>query len=156
MAGAAAALLPALPVLSRSRPMLTINEPSGTVRELTDEDIAALPWHHIDTHTRWTEGVQSFRGPYLTDVLTSGGMSRADFAGHNLLMRALNDFGMVMPADEAWDFQPILACEMNGKRMRVRDKGPIWLVFPRDQRIELQNSSMDARWIWQLFEIDVV
>ncbi len=45
---------------------------------------------------------------------------------------------------------------MNGKPMRVRDKGPLWLVYPRDQRAELQNAVMDERWIWQLFEITVL
>ena len=41
-----AALAPASPLFAHAaRPMLTITEPSGRVRELEDEDIAALPWH---------------------------------------------------------------------------------------------------------------
>ncbi|ABL72803.1 molybdopterin-dependent oxidoreductase [Paracoccus denitrificans] len=157
LSGSVAALAPASPLLAHAdRAMLTITEPSGRVRELRDEDIAALPWQELTTQTRWTEGVQTFRGPFLKDVLTSGGLSRPDLAGRNLLMRALNDFGIVVPADDAWNYDPILAREMNGKPMRVRDKGPLWLVYPRDQRAELQNAVMDERWIWQLFEITVL
>ncbi|WP_418025678.1 molybdopterin-dependent oxidoreductase (plasmid) [Paracoccus sp. TD-10] len=136
--------------------MLTITEPSGRVRELEDEDIAALPWHQIATRIRWTEGVQTFRGPFLRDVLTGGGMSRSDLAGRKLLVKALNDYGIVLPAGDAWDYAPILAREMNGKPMRVRDKGPLWLVYPRDQRPELQRAVMDERWVWQLFEITIL
>ncbi|WP_313351318.1 hypothetical protein [Paracoccus sp. (in: a-proteobacteria)] len=153
----AAAFTPVSPLFAQApKAMLTITEPSGKVRELQDEDITALPWQDISTKTRWTEGVQHFRGPFLRDVLTSGGMTRSDLAGRNLLMNALNDFGIVMPADDAWSYDPILAREMNGKLMRVRDKGPLWLVFPRDHRAELQNAVMDERWIWQLFEIIVL
>ncbi|RDW12453.1 molybdopterin-dependent oxidoreductase [Paracoccus thiocyanatus] len=136
--------------------MLTITEPSGRVRQLREQDIAALPWRRIATRTRWTEGVQVFRGPLLRDVLTSGGLTQSDLAGRNLLMKALNDFGTVVPADDAWSYDPVLAREMNGKPMRVRDKGPLWLVYPRDQRPELQSAVRDERWIWQLFEITVL
>lgn len=152
-----AALAPASPLFAHAaRPMLTITEPSGRVRELEDEDIAALPWHQIATRTRWTEGVQTFRGPFLRDVLTGGGMSRSDLAGRKLLVKALNDYGIVLPAGDAWDYAPILAREMNGKPMRVRDKGPLWLVYPRDRRPELQRAVMDERWVWQLFEITIL
>lgn len=157
LSGSIAAFAPVPPVFARTaRAMLTITEPSGNVRALEEADIAALPWQEITTQTRWTEGVQTFRGPFLKDVLTGGGMSRSDLAGRNLLMKALNDFGIVVPADDAWNYDPILAREMNGKLMRVRDKGPLWLVYPRDQRPELQNAVMDERWIWQLFEITVL
>lgn len=138
-----------------ARPMLSVTEPDGTVRHLEEADIAALPWHEIVTETRWTEGVQTFRGPLLKDVLTAGGRTRADLIRRTLLMTALNDFGIAVPASDAWEYDPILAREMNGRPMRVRDKGPLWLVYPRDQRPEIQNAVMDERWIWQLSGIEV-
>ncbi|GLK64651.1 molybdopterin-dependent oxidoreductase [Paracoccus kondratievae] len=136
--------------------MLTITEPAGKVRELSEQDIADLAWHEIATRTRWTDGVQTFRGPRLKDVLTQGGMTRSDLISRNLLMKALNDFGIVVPASDAWDYNLIIAREMNGKLMRVRDKGPLWLIYPRDQYLELQNAVVDERWIWQLSEIIVL
>ncbi|SFY44128.1 hypothetical protein SAMN04244548_04874 [Paracoccus pantotrophus] len=154
---ALAAVLPAPRLFARpAGAMLTITEPLGRVRQLEAEDIAALPWQQLITQTPWTDGKQQFRGPFLRDVLTSGGMTRSELAGRKLLMKALNDYGIVLPADDAWDYEPVLAREMNGKPMRVRDKGPLWLVYPRDQRPDLQLAVMDERWIWQLFEITIL
>src|SRR5690606_30814387 len=53
LSGAAAALLPGSPLrASENRPMLTITEPAGKVRELSEQDIADLAWHEIATRTR--------------------------------------------------------------------------------------------------------
>src|SRR5690606_7293889 len=157
LSGAAAALLHGSPLrASENRPMLTITEPAGKVRELSEQDIADLAWHEIATRTRWTDGVQTFRGPRLKDVLTQGGMTRSDLISRNLLMKALNDFGIVVPASDALDYHLIIAREMNGKMMRVRDKGLLWLISPRDQYLELQYAVVDDRWIWLLSEIIVL
>lgn len=156
LAGLLLALMPQAPLRAQTkRPLLTITEPGGKVITLDEAALAELPWHQIVTGTRWTEGVQTFRGPLLKDVLTSGGLERADLIGRTLMMTALNDFGISVPASDAWEYDPVLAREMNGVPMRVRDKGPLWLVYPRDQRPEIQNAVMDERWIWQLSEIEV-
>ena len=39
--------------------------------------------------------------------------------------------------------------------LTARDKGPIWIVYPRDDIPELRNPRMDANWIWQLAKIEV-
>jgi hypothetical protein len=33
--------------------------------------------------------------------------------------------------------------------------GPIWIVYPRDDFPELQLETVNARWVWQLTEIEV-
>ena len=73
-----------------------------------------------------------------------------------LRVNALDDFSMDVPARDAWNFGPILARQQNGDLMSVRDKGPLWLVYPRDQNPELQTVEMDARWVWQIFEIVIL
>jgi len=44
---------------------------------------------------------------------------------------------------------------MNGQALRIRDKGPIWIVYPRDDYPELAVDAMDQRWIWQVKELHV-
>jgi hypothetical protein len=44
---------------------------------------------------------------------------------------------------------------MNGKQMEVSDKGPIWIVYPRKDHPELQDSKFNDRWVWQLKEMRV-
>jgi hypothetical protein len=44
---------------------------------------------------------------------------------------------------------------MNGQYLHVKDKGPLWTVYPRDQFPELRNSMTDKKWVWQLKELEV-
>ena len=37
-----------------------------------------------------------------------------------------------------------------GKNMSVRDKGPLWLVYPRHMNAQFGNDKYNARWIWQI------
>ncbi|MBL4917413.1 molybdopterin-dependent oxidoreductase [Tabrizicola sp. DMG-N-6] len=136
--------------------MLKITAPDGTVTELDEEGFARLPWHEVTTHTRWTDGPQQFRGPLLRDVLELAGAGEGVLQGRELRMTAMNEFQVDIPASDAWDFRPILAREMNGRTMRIRDKGPIWLIYPRDDIAALQNPVIDERWIWQLVDITVI
>lgn len=153
LAGGAAFLAGGALAQTPDRPMLTIRDASGRGITLGAQDLAALPWHEIRTHTRWTDGLQTFRGPTLKDVLTRDGLTRDGLAGRSLRMRALNEFEVIVPAKDAWEYTPILAREMNGRIMRIRDKGPLWLIYPRDEVPALQDPLMDERWIWQLSEI---
>ncbi len=34
-----------------------------------------------------------------------------------------------------------------------RDKGPLWLVYPRDNDAVLQDAKYDHRWAWQLSQL---
>ena len=44
---------------------------------------------------------------------------------------------------------------MNGDRLRVRDKGPLWIVYPRDDYAELRSKDVDYKMVWQLRELIV-
>ncbi|MCB1390164.1 MAG: hypothetical protein KDK12_13630 [Rhodobacteraceae bacterium] len=135
--------------------MLTLVLPNGQRVEFSDADIAGMQWAALATHTAWTEGLQHFRGPLLADVLSPIAGAPIDLALRNLTMTALNDFVVDVPASDAWTFRPLLAREANGRPMRVRDKGPLWLVYPRDETPALQNPLMDERWIWQIRQIEI-
>ncbi|MBK4217723.1 hypothetical protein JJJ17_17460 [Paracoccus caeni] len=136
--------------------MLTVVDADGSVREFSDPDLKALEWFQIDTHTIWTEGQRQFRGPLLRDILLGQGLQRDDVYDHEIQLLALNDFMVTMPASDAWDYDVILAREMDGSLMRVRDKGPLWVVYPRDDVPELQDRITDERWVWQLMRITIL
>ena len=44
---------------------------------------------------------------------------------------------------------------MDGEELRVRDKGPLWIVYPRDDFPELDNRLIRSRWVWQVKELMV-
>nr|VUD34293.1 oxidoreductase [Raoultella sp. NCTC 9187] len=59
--------------------------------------------------------------------------------GKSARVIALNDYTTIVPIDDFHKFPVILALKMNGEYMRVRDKGPLFIVYPYDSSPDLQN-----------------
>ena len=47
----------------------------------------------------------------------------------------------------------IFATHMNGARLSLRDKGPIWVMYPISEQEELQDPSTNAKLIWRLVRV---
>jgi hypothetical protein len=60
-----------------------------------------------------------------------------------------------MPLADAMVDGPLLAFLMNGEPMSVRDKGPVWLVYPYDADAAFRTEQIYAWSIWQLDRIEV-
>ncbi|SHI71408.1 hypothetical protein SAMN02745194_00911 [Roseomonas rosea] len=112
--------------------------------------LEALPRHRLDTATNWTTGVRRFEGPLVRDVLAAAGAE-----GERVTAVALNDYTIEIPLKDFQDYDVILAMRMDGQVLTVRNKGPVWVVYPRDRHPELRNSLYDSRWIWQLRTLQV-
>lgn len=108
-----------------------------------------LAQYEFVTHTPWSKGANSYMGPKMSDVLK---YVQADQQSE-LILVALNDYH----ADFQWSLagDAILATRENGKKMRVRKKGPIWVVVPFDERPELNKPRIHAQLVWQLTSIEV-
>ena len=112
--------------------------------------LAALPQHTFTTSTPWFTGPKKFTGPLLRDVLAAVGGQ-----GKPLKAAALNNFKIDIPADDAVQFPMIVARLMDGKPMSIRDKGPLFIVYPYDTDIELRSTRYYNRSAWQLRAIEV-
>lgn len=123
----------------------------GKVTVFDLEMLRALPQTHFETSTVWTEGVTNFTGVSLKDFAESLGITSG-----TLVMTAVNDYAAEVPLADAVEGGPILAYMMDGKIMSVRDKGPIWLVYPYDGHPAYQTEVIYARSIWQLVTIEIV
>jgi hypothetical protein len=104
----------------------------------------------IETTTIWTEGMQTFEGVELVDLLSAVGAE-----GGNLRAIALNDYAVDIPISDAVEGGPIVAYLRNGEVMSVRDKGPLWVIYPFDSSPDYQTELVYARSIWQLDRIEV-
>jgi hypothetical protein len=60
-----------------------------------------------------------------------------------------------MPAADALADGPLLATLANGEPMSVRDKGPVWMLFPYDDVAAYRTEQTYARSIWQLNRIEI-
>ncbi len=143
----AAAALPAW----AEAPILTLTGAvEGAPVTLSRTDLTALPQHEIRTSTTVTDGTPVFEGFLMRDLLAAHGAE-----GTQVVALALNDYRITIPTADFADFDVIGALYMDGVALSPRDKGPIWIVYPRDDHRALQDIRYDTRWVWQLVELHV-
>ncbi len=102
------------------------------------------------TSTPWTDGVVEFEGVPVKALLDAVGLK-----GTRLRAVAINDYAIDLDATEFDTVPALLAMKMNGVELRVRDKGPLWIVFPRDDLPAFHAEANNYKWIWQLKTISV-
>ncbi|ASM75089.1 oxidoreductase (plasmid) [Pseudosulfitobacter pseudonitzschiae] len=115
-----------------------------------EEMLRALPWTTLETTTVVTDGVKRFDGFLMRDLLDYVGAE-----GTGVTAVALNDYVIEIPMEDFSRFDVLIAASMDGKRLLPSDKGPFWIVYPRDDHEELQDIRYDYRWVWQLIELEV-
>jgi hypothetical protein len=104
----------------------------------------------MKTTTQFTDGRKTFEGVLLRDVLAHVGAG-----GRQVTALALNGYETVIPLSDL-EYNPLLALRMDGIPLTARDKGPLWIVYPRDQFPDrLTGADQDQKWIWQLRKLDV-
>lgn len=141
--------LPQGPVILTMDGRIQIHNVAGTA-EFDRAMLEALPQKEVSTTSPWTEGSASFRGVLMRDLLAAVGAQ-----GDTVQAVALNDYAIEIPAADFREYDVILAMDRDGKPMRVRDKGPLWIIYPLDDHAELRNSRYHARMIWQLKHLTV-
>lgn len=112
--------------------------------------LADLPPAALDTSTVVTDGVHHFEGFLMRDLLD---FLHAD--GEVVTAIALNDYRAEIPVSDFTDFDVLVAMKMDGAPLTRDDKGPLWIVYPRDAHSVLQDIRFDYRWVWQLSELHV-
>lgn len=113
--------------------------------------LAALPQHSFTTRTPWDKSPRKFTGPKLRDVLQLVGAN-----GRTILAVALNDYKVELPVDDTQQFDVVLARLMDDQPMRVRDRGPLFIVYPYDSFEQLRTDRYISRSAWQLRSLDIL
>lgn len=113
--------------------------------------LAALPRTSFETTTIWTHGVQSFSGVELRTLL-----DRLGITDGTLKITAINDYSVQIPVSEITAGGALLADMRDGKPMTVRNKGPLWLVYPYDSAPEFRNEIAYSRSVWQIDRIEAL
>ncbi|WP_213304492.1 molybdopterin-dependent oxidoreductase [Paraburkholderia sacchari] len=126
------------------------NNAAHTAWHFTAEALLKLPPHSIVTSTTWTPR-STFTGPLLSDVLSIVGAY-----GSQIEIHTIDDYTCVVPFSDATRYGAVLAYEMNGKRLKVSNFGPLFLVYPRDQfPQELDGAAGDAKFAWQIVSMTI-
>lgn len=150
--GATAAKTPeAVPIPAAENPVLRVTgRIAGGPVTFDISELRALPATTLQTSTVVTDGTHRFTGVSMRSLLAA---LRAE--GEVVTATALNDYAVDIPMSDFENYDVILAYSMDGEALRRADKGPLWIVYPRDDHAELQDIRFDYRWVWQLAELEV-
>jgi len=122
----------------------------GDVAHFDMSMLERLPQHSFVTRTPWYSTPRKFTGPLLRDVLAACGAQ-----GSNLRATALNDYRVDLPFEDAQRFDVLVARLLDDKPMAVRDKGPLFIIYPFDSSAELRTTVYYSRSAWQLKTLEV-
>ncbi|HMO46058.1 MAG TPA: hypothetical protein PKB14_08515 [Rubrivivax sp.] len=123
---------------------------AGDSAQFSMDMLERLPQRSFITRTPWYVDAHKFTGPLLRDVLAACGAQ-----GSNVRAVALNDYRVDMPFEDAQRFDVIVARLLDDKPMAVRDKGPLFMIYPFDAHAELRSTVYYSRSAWQLTTLEV-
>ena len=144
---------PTEPVVLSVSGLVSDTNAESSLGKVADFDMVMLhqlPFHLLTTSTSWTNGTPVFKGVLLTDLL-----AKVKAKGRHIRVTALNMYSAEIDIKTIERYPIILAYEMNGKAMAIRDKGPLWIVYPVSDFPELDQPKYLSRMVWQVKSIEV-
>lgn len=130
-------------VLTFSGQIAQVNQGKEAVFDMAA--LEALPQHSFTTRTPWYDRPVKFTGPLLVDVLAA-----VKAQGKTIRASAINDYTISLPVADAQLHGVIVARLLDDQPMAIRDKGPLFVIYPFDSKAELRSSVYYERSIWQL------
>jgi hypothetical protein len=135
-------------VLTLSGNIKNTNESGKAVFDLAS--LEKLGMVSFQTTSPWYDGRTTFTGISLQKLMDYVGAK-----GSVVKVTALNDYTTNVPLSDFKKYNVILALKVNGEYMRVRDKGPLFVVYPYDSLPELNNQIYYSRSAWQVSRMNI-
>lgn len=104
----------------------------------------------ITTENPFEKGMHSFEGVLIRDILSA---TKAE--GTVLRATGLDGYTVQIPIEDVQKYPVMLAMVWNGEVMRVRNRGPLWVIYPLSDYPELIEQKYSARSVWQLKKLTV-
>lgn len=138
-----------------NKPILVIsgmieNTNNGNTAAFDREMLEAVGLQTVETSNPWYDGKTRFEGVSLDKLMTLIGAK-----GTKITAVALNDYVTTIPLDDFKKYKVILALKRDGNDMPVRDKGPLFIIYPYDSDPELQSQTYYTRSAWQVAKLIV-
>jgi hypothetical protein len=135
-------------VLTLTGKVATRNGPDGATFDMSL--LERLPQHSFTTKTPWYPKPRKFTGVLLRDLLDAVGSTPA-----RLNATALNDYRVEIPLEDVARGHAMLAYLLDDQPMSVREKGPLVIIYPFDDKPELRSAVHYSRAIWQLRSLEI-
>ncbi|HEX2654884.1 MAG TPA: molybdopterin-dependent oxidoreductase, partial [Xanthobacteraceae bacterium] len=97
-------------------------------------ELEAMGTVSFETNTPWYKQSVKFEGVPLDKL-----MQRVGASGQRVVAMALNDYSTEIPIEDFAKYHAILAIKRDGEYMPVKDKGPLFIVYPYDSDPELKS-----------------
>jgi hypothetical protein len=110
----------------------------------------ALPGRETIATTPWYDHAETFKGPLASALLDAVGAT-----GTTVRVTAINDYFADIPISDFKKDPVIFATSIDGKKLSVRDKGPIFVIYPFNENPALYNEAYFGKSVWQVTKIDV-
>jgi hypothetical protein len=135
----------------RSAPILTVLGAQRAPRLEFDRDtLERIGLIRYTSRNHWYDQPVTYEGVPGSALLAVVGVPPG---ATRLRARALNDYVVHIPLADFRDWPVMFALKLDGQYLTVKDKGPIWVVYPNHLDPHLGGMSYQGRWIWQLREI---
>lgn len=131
---------------------------SGKISVTNDADLAKFDRAMLEelglvsftTATPWYDGPVTFEGVPMARL-----MQRLGAQGETVQAVALNDYSTEIPTADFARWGAILALKRDGNYLTIRDKGPLFIVYPYDTNAELRSPRYYGRSAWQVARLVV-
>ena len=117
----------------------------GDTAQFDREMLEAMGLVDVTTSTPWRKGTMTFSGVPFEVLLREVGAQ-----GETITTVALDSYQSEIPVSDTRDTDVILALKLNGENMEVRDKGPIFIIYPYDSWAGYRSQTYYSRSTWQL------
>ena len=140
----------------KDTPILTI---SGKIKNSNVQGAAvfdkamleALGEESFVTSSPWYTNPQKFSGVSLEKLLQHVGAT-----GQIIKAKALNNYSVTIPRSDFSKYHVIAAMKLNDQPMSVREKGPLFVIYPFDTDPDRASAGFYVRSIWQLASLEVM
>ena len=107
--------------------------------------LEAIGTTSLTTTNPWYDGPVTFEGILARDL-----MDHLGARGQTVTVSALNNYQAEVPVSDFREIGVLLALKADGEYLSVRDKGPIFIIYPFDDDEGLRNETYFARSVWQV------
>lgn len=95
-------------------------------------------------------GEHKVKGVLMRDLVKYAGGK-----GTSIKLIALDGYAMDIPMSDFENYDAVVATEIDGKPLSVREHGPAWLIYPASQHPELKDTVYESRSVWQIKTIEI-
>jgi hypothetical protein len=139
----------------KDNPILVIsgdiaNTNDGAVARFDRAMLESIGTVKLTTLTPWYDAPSEYEGVSMRALMAYVGAR-----GTEVLATALNDYQSEIPMSDFERYNVVLAMKRDGALMPIRDKGPLFIVYPFDSDPQLRAEQYYSRAVWQVKELDV-